>query len=158
VIIFIPPGQKERVVHRVVSTGPEGVRTQGDANPCRDTGELRQKDIVGRAVSVERNRMVLPVASGLAGHMLAAFIRALRMSDHLASHVLHPCYRGLAEAGFSGYSFLPPCARGLSPSSATAQGRCSLYWKAHHRAAPCRRRRVDHRAALPIFVDEQTLP
>jgi hypothetical protein len=27
VIIFAPPGQEERVVHRVVSTGPGGIRT-----------------------------------------------------------------------------------------------------------------------------------
>lgn len=54
VIIFILPGQRERVVHRVISTGPAGIQTKGDANPCRDTGHLRQDDIVGRAVSLER--------------------------------------------------------------------------------------------------------
>ena len=100
VIIFIPDGQEERVVHRVVSNGPEGVRTQGDANPCRDTGEVRQEHIVGRAVSVERKVRLIPVAGGLAGRLLAACIRAFRRSDHLASHVLHPCYRGLARSGF----------------------------------------------------------
>ena len=99
VIIFISPGQDERIIHRVDSTGPEGIRTKGDANPFRDTGNLRQEDIVGRAVSVERNGKVTPVTSGIAGRLLAALIRAFRKSDHLASHVLNPCYRGLARSG-----------------------------------------------------------
>ena len=43
-IISTPSAQKERVVHRVVSTGPDGIRTQGDANPYRDAWGLRQKD------------------------------------------------------------------------------------------------------------------
>jgi signal peptidase I len=110
VIIFTPPGQEERVVHRVVSTGPGGIRTKGDANPCRDTGNLRQEDIVGRAVSVERNGKVTPVAGGIAGRLLAALIRAFRKSDHLASHVLNPCYRGLARIGLF-RALLPPALR-----------------------------------------------
>jgi hypothetical protein len=110
VIIFIPPGQEERVVHRVVSTGPGGIRTKGDANPCRDTGNLRQEDIIGRAVSVERNGKVTPVTGGIAGRLLAALIRAIRKSDHMASHVLNPCYRGLARSGLF-RTLLPPALR-----------------------------------------------
>jgi signal peptidase I len=99
VIIFIPPGQNERVVHRVVSTKPDGIRTKGDANSYRDAWGLRQEDIVGRAVSVERGGRVIPVAGGIAGRLLASLIRAVRTSDHFASHVLSPCYRGLARSG-----------------------------------------------------------
>jgi hypothetical protein len=110
VIIFAPPGQKERVVHRVVSKGPGGIRTKGDANPYWDEGELRQGDIVSRAVSVEREGRVFPVAGGIAGCLLAALIRAFRKSDHLASHVLNPCYRGLARSGLFRV-LLPPALR-----------------------------------------------
>ena len=110
VIIFTPPGGTERVVHRVVSKGSAGVRTQGDANPCRDTGYLRQDDIVGRAVSLERGGRVIPVAGGHAGRLLAALIRVFRRSDHLASHVLSPCYRGLARSGLF-RALLPPSLR-----------------------------------------------
>jgi signal peptidase I len=110
VIIFTPPGQEERVVHRVVSTGPGGILTKGDANPCRDTGNLRQEDIVGRAVSVERNGKVTPVTGGIAGRLFVALIRAFRKSDHLASHVLNPCYRGLARSGLF-RALLPPVLR-----------------------------------------------
>jgi len=110
VIIIKPPGQDERVVHRVVSTGPDGIRTKGDANSYRDTWALRQEDIVGRAVSVERECSVIPVAGGIAGCLLAALIRAFRRSDHLASHVLNPCYRGLARSGLFRV-LLPPALR-----------------------------------------------
>lgn len=99
VIIFVPDGQRERVVHRVVSTGPGGVRTRGDANPSRDPGEVRQASLVGRAVAAERGGRVVPVAGGLAGCLIACSIRAVRKADHLISHVLSPCYRGLARSG-----------------------------------------------------------
>jgi hypothetical protein len=110
VIIFLPLGQKERVVHRVVSTGPDGIRTKGDANSYRDTWGLKQEDIVGRAVSVERGGREIPVAGGIAGRLLASLISAFRKSDHLASHVLNPCYRGLARSGHF-RALLPPALR-----------------------------------------------
>jgi hypothetical protein len=100
VIIFVPPGKQERVVHRVVCCGTDGVRTRGDANGRVDSWELRQGDIVGRAVSLERKGRVIPVAGGFAGRFLSACIRVLRQADHLASHVLNPCYRSLAQSGF----------------------------------------------------------
>ena len=99
VIIFTPPGRGERVVHRIVSCGPEGIRTRGDANPCSDAWTLRQENIAGRAVSLERKGRTIPVAGGFAGRFLSGCIRVLRVSDHLASHVLNPCYRGLARSG-----------------------------------------------------------
>ena len=110
VIIFAAPGQVERIIHRVISAGPGGIRTKGDANSHWDSWELRQEDIIGRAVSVERGDRVLHVVGGLAGRLLDAFIRALRKSDHHASHVLHPCYRGLARSGLLRV-LLPPALR-----------------------------------------------
>jgi hypothetical protein len=110
VIIFLPPGKQERVVHRVVSKGPEGIRTRGDANPDIDSLALKQEHIIGRAVSVEREGRVIPVAGGIAGHLLNSFIRAFRKSDHLASHVLNPCYRGIARTGLI-RALLPPVLR-----------------------------------------------
>ena len=58
VIIFTSPGGTERIIHRVISTGPAGIRTQGDSNPYQDVWQLRQEDIVGRAVSLERGGRV----------------------------------------------------------------------------------------------------
>ncbi len=99
VILFIPPGQKERVVHRVLSTGPGGVRTKGDANLCRDSWGLFHETIVGRAMAVERNGRVIPVSGGVRGHLLGLLIHVLRKSDHFASYVLNPSYRVLARTG-----------------------------------------------------------
>jgi hypothetical protein len=110
VIIFTPPGQGERVVHRVVSTGPCGIRTQGDANPYRDSGEVRQESLVGCAVFLERGGRVIPVAGGRAGRLLVACIRTFRRCDHLASYVLYPCYRALARSGLC-RAILPPALR-----------------------------------------------
>ena len=160
VIIFIPDdGQEERVVHRVVSNGPEGVRSQGDANPCRDTGEVRQEQIVGRAVSVDRKGRLIPVAGGLAGCLLVALIRAVRKMDHLASHVLHPCYRGLARSGLF-RAFLPPALR---PRVVTFErdGTREMQLVLGKRIIGRRPAGADAWTIgrpFRIFVDEQTLP
>jgi signal peptidase I len=159
VIIFISPGQDERIIHRVDSTGPEGIRTKGDANPFRDTGNLRQEDIVGRAVSVERNGKVTPVTGGIAGRMLAALIRAFRKSDHLASHVLNPCYRGLARSGL--FRALLPAA--LRPRVITFErdGAREMQLVIRSRIIGRRPAGADSwtiRRPFRIFVDEQALP
>lgn len=111
VIIFSAPGQEERIIHRVVSTGPGSIRTQGDANPCRDAWGLKQEDIVGRAVSVERGGRIIPVAGGRAGHCAARGLGLLRRMDHWSSWVLHPLYRVLSQSGVMrrlASSFLSP--------------------------------------------------
>ncbi len=110
VIIFVLSWQTERVVHRVISAGPDGIRTRGDANPHADSWIVWQADLVGRAVEVERRGKLMPVAGGLAGRQLAACIRAARRADHLASYILTPCYRGLARCGIF-RALLPPPLR-----------------------------------------------
>lgn len=110
VIIFTPPDQGERVVHRVVSTGRGGIRTRGDANPRRDPGEVRQESLVGRAVYAERDGRPIPVAGGPVGCLTVACIRAFRRCDHAASYLLHPCYRVLARCGIFRV-LLPPALR-----------------------------------------------
>ena len=159
VIIFTPPGQGERVVHRVVSTGPGGTRTRGDANPRRDPGEVRQESLVGRAVSAERNGRPLPVAGGPAGRLMVACIRAFRRCDHAASFVLHPCYRVLARCGIC-RAFLPPAFR---PRVITFERD-----GAREMQLVLGRRVIGRRSAgtgawtirrpFRIFVDEQALP
>jgi signal peptidase len=101
VIIFIPPGQKERVVHRVISTASAGIRTKGDANLSRDSWDLRQEDIIGRAVSLERGSRIIAVAGGLAGHFAARVLGILRKLDHRSSWVLHPVYHCLSRSGIA---------------------------------------------------------
>lgn len=159
VIIFLPPGKQERVVHRVVSTGPMGIRTKGDANSYRDVWELQQVDIIGRAVAVERGGKVTPVAGGIAGRLLSVFIRALRKSDHLASHVLNPCYRGLARSGIL-RALLPSALR---PRVITFErdGAREMQLVLGRRIIgrrPAGARAWSIRRPFRIFVDEQALP
>jgi len=159
VIIFAPPRRRERVVHRVVSTGPGGIRTQGDANPYRDPEEVRQEVLVGRAVSVERKGRLIPVRGGLAGHLSVACIRTLRRCDHLASYVLCPCYRALARCGLFRV-LLPPAFR---PRVVTFERDGSREMQ-----LVVGRRIIGRRSAgsgtwtirrpFRIFVDEQALP
>jgi signal peptidase I len=159
VLIFIAPGQDECIIHRVVSTGPDGIRTKGDANPYRDAWGLRQEDIVGRAVSVERGSRVIPVSGGIAGCLLAALIRAVRKSDHLASHVLNPCYRGLARRALF---------RALLPAALRSRVITFERDGAREMQLVLGRRIVGRRAVgtgvwiirrpFRIFVDEQALP
>jgi signal peptidase I len=40
VITFRPPGLAETVTHRVISAGPDGIRTRGDANAAADPWRL----------------------------------------------------------------------------------------------------------------------
>ncbi len=159
IIIFTPPGQGERVVHRVVSTGPRGIRTRGDANPRRDPGEVRQEDIVGRAVYAERRGRVIPVAGGLAGRLSVACIRMLRRCDHLASYVLYPCYRALARSGLFRV-LLPPALR---PRVVTFErdGAREMQLVLGRRIIGRRSAGVGTwtiRRPFRLFVDEQSLP
>lgn len=159
VIIFLPPGKQERVVHRVVSNGPESVRTQGDANPYGDAWQLRQVNIVGRAVAVERGGRVIPVASGLAGRLLAACVRAVRRADHLASYILNPCYRGLARSGLCRAVLFPA----LRPRVVVFERGGSKEMQLVLGGRVIGRRPADESAwtihrPFRIFVDEHTLP
>ena len=159
VIIFVPDGQRERVVHRVVSTGPGGVRTRGDANPSRDPGEVRQASLVGRAVAAERGGRVVPVAGGLAGRIIAFCIRAVRRADHLASHVLNPCYRGLARRGLF-RAFLPSALRPrvVSFEREGAREMQLVLGKRVIGRRPADTNTWTIRRPFRIFVDERTLP
>lgn len=101
VIIFNAPGQEDRVVHRVVSTGPAGIKTKGDANLGMDSWHIRQENILGRAVSVERGGRTISVAGGLTGHLAARTLGILRKLDHQSSWVLHPLYHCLSRSGIA---------------------------------------------------------
>lgn len=53
IIAYHPPTDaSETYTHRVVSVGPQGVRTRGDINGARDPWTLAQHDVIGRATVV----------------------------------------------------------------------------------------------------------
>lgn len=159
VIIFNPPGQEERVVHRVVTAGPSSIRTKGDANSGVDSWTIRQEDIIGRAVSVERGGRVITVANGLKGCLAARFIGLLRRLDHRCSWVLHPVYHYFSRSGI---------ARRLVPVSMTPRMIDIIRQDGMEKQLLMGKRVIGRR--LPgetawrirrpfrLFVDERTLP
>jgi signal peptidase len=159
VIIFNAPGQEERVVHRVVSTGPVGIRTKGDANLSRDSWAIRQEDILGRAVSVERGGRTIPVAGGLAGHLAARILGMLRRLDHRSSWVLHPVYHFISRSGILRRLFpasMAPRIINLKRQYGTEK-QLLMGKKVIGRRLPGDRAwRI--RRPFRLFVDERTLP
>ena len=98
VIVFVPPGGKDRIIHRVVSTGSGGIRTRGDANPFMDPWVIMPENIVGLVVATVTNGWRRPVAGGWPGRLSASVARWIRRADHHASVLFHPLYRFLARA------------------------------------------------------------
>lgn len=96
VIAFRPPGQDRCFVHRVVSTGPGGIRTRGDSLDSDDSWPLGGEHILGRVVACRREGRRRPVRGGLAGRIGFLLGRAARRLDHRLSAFLQPPYRFLA--------------------------------------------------------------
>jgi hypothetical protein len=99
VIVFKPPGEDRLVVHRVIETGPDGIRTRGDRNNQTDPWVLNREHIRGRVVSLERGMRRHFVCGGLAGMLHADLIRGLQRLDRCLSNILHPLYRRLSQMG-----------------------------------------------------------
>ena len=159
VIIFKAQGKEELVVHRVVTKGTAGLRTKGDANLSRDSWEIRQDDILGRALSVKRGDRVTSVAGGFAGHLAACVLGILRKLDHRSSWALHSLYHFLSRSGI---------ARRLVPESMTPRIITLTKQNGTERQLLMGKkvigRRLPGQAAWRIrrpfrlFVDERTLP
>jgi len=99
VVVFISPEDGSRVVHRVVSSNPSGIRTRGDNNNQCDPWVLSPDHIVGCVVSLRRGNRRLKVFGGLPGHFSAMAIRAINIIDVNLTSLLRPFYQRLARAG-----------------------------------------------------------
>jgi signal peptidase len=99
VVVFISPEDGSRVVHRVVSLDPSGIKTQGDNNKQVDPWLLSHDEILGRVVSAKRGNRWRRVFGGKVGQLLGVAIRAFRALDAGVSSRLRPAYDRLARAG-----------------------------------------------------------
>ena len=99
VVVLISPEDGSRVVHRVVSSNPSGIRTRGDNNNQCDPWVLSPDNIVGCVVSLRRGNRRLRVFGGLLGHFYAIVIRAINIIDLNLTPLLRPFYQRLARAG-----------------------------------------------------------
>jgi ATP-binding cassette subfamily B protein len=70
-----PGGRVQSIAHRIVSIGPQGPITRGDANPTDDDAPLTPEAFAGRVVAVTRKGVRQPVPGGGAGRRLGRWYR-----------------------------------------------------------------------------------
>jgi len=76
VIVFKDAETNHMVTHRVVSVGPEGIRTRGDNCALPDPWTLSEEDVAGAVTSICRGRRLKAIHGGLAGTVYAPIMRA----------------------------------------------------------------------------------
>jgi signal peptidase I len=98
VIVFLPPGKDLKVVHRVVSIDPDGIRTKGDNNPFVDTWLLSPEHIIGRVAYAQRRRAWRRIYGGTTGRVWKWMVRAVRLIQKGAYPFVRPPYRLMLRA------------------------------------------------------------
>jgi len=99
VIAFLPSGGDSKIIHRVISVGPSGIRTRGDNSSHVDPWILRHDQILGRIVAAQRGNRWRRIFGGMVGRLLAVSVRAIHGVDSWVSFLLRPAYREFARAG-----------------------------------------------------------
>jgi hypothetical protein len=98
VIYFHAPDERD-IVHRVVATLPDGIRTRGDNNPRDDPWLVEPSTIVGRVVAAHCGRARRKIFGGRAGFAQHYFLRGWRRVNARVSRKLHAPYRAFARSG-----------------------------------------------------------
>ncbi len=101
VIVFMPPDSDRKIIHRVVSVGPTGIRTRGDNNGSGDPWDLKPHEIIGRVVSLRRNGKEIAIAGGVAGRLQELAVRMLRRVDKTFTNLFRGTYHRLAQSSFA---------------------------------------------------------
>jgi signal peptidase len=99
VVVFTPPGADYKIIHRVVSVEPQGIKTRGDNNNRVDPWLLSHDEILGCVFSAERGNRRRRVFGGAIGQLFGVVIRAIHMLDARVSSRLRPAYYRLAMTG-----------------------------------------------------------
>jgi len=99
VIAFLPSGGDSKIIHRVISVGPSGIRTRGDNSSHVDPWILRHDQILGRIVAAQRGNRWRRIFGGMVGRLLAVSVIAIHGVDSWVSFLLRPAYREFARAG-----------------------------------------------------------
>ncbi|MFC1824795.1 S24/S26 family peptidase [Thermodesulfobacteriota bacterium] len=71
IVLFIPPGWEQHVVHRVTRITTEGIHTRGDAVNVEDCWILKPSDIIGRVGHAWQGTKRRKIAGGLIGRLVA---------------------------------------------------------------------------------------
>lgn len=159
VIIFLPPGLEEPVVHRIIRNTPGGICTRGDNNQYNDPWNIEKKDILGQVTTAWRGQKRRNIAGGGRGRLTGLLIRIKRVLDKTVSGLLGPAYRSLACSGVLRcglFAFLKP--RILVFQS----GSCTNYQLLVGKRVVGRYNpsgnRWDIKRPFKLFVDESSLP
>ena len=99
VVVFTPPGADYKVIHRVVSLDPSGIRTQGDNNNRVDPWLLSHDQILGRVFFSERGKRRRRIFGGEIGQLFGVVIRTIHALDARVASRFRPAYDRLARAG-----------------------------------------------------------
>jgi signal peptidase len=99
VIVFIPPGNHSKVVHRVVRIDSHGIKTRGDSCNHLDEWVLSPDCILGRVILARRGNKKWRVSGGRMGQVFASIVRAIHAIDSGVSSLLRPTYDRLAKSG-----------------------------------------------------------
>ena len=100
VIVFRPPEEDQRIVHRVVSITSEGIRTRGDNSTSDDPWLLQPENIIGRVVVAWRDQKRFRIIGGWAGWLVAHLTRWSHIPVRcLFLPLLRPIYRSLLRLG-----------------------------------------------------------
>ena len=94
VVVFIAPDREKKIVHRVVSVGPRGIRTKGDNSWKIDPYLLKPDHMIGRVVYAKGRNRWRRVYGGVLGKWCAykgGMVRRLRFA--ISSSVLPPVRR-----------------------------------------------------------------
>ena len=84
VILFKSPENEHYVVHRIVTTGVNGIQTGGDNNSHIDPGFLKQDAIYGRVVVAHKGDKHRKIAGGFWGKLTGLSCVVRRQTDRLA--------------------------------------------------------------------------
>lgn len=99
VILFIPPGDDQKITHRVISIDSQGIRTKGDNNNHIDPWVLSTDEIIGRVVYAKLGNRRRRIYGGVLGRIYAKGIRTIPVIDTWLSFLLSPAYHWLAQLG-----------------------------------------------------------
>jgi signal peptidase I len=99
VIVFLLPGTKECIIHRIVGVSRAGLRTRGDNNSSADPWIVQSPWIIGKVIGVERQARRLPIRGGACGYTRSCLVRLHKSLLKTLSRALSPAYQLLARGG-----------------------------------------------------------
>jgi signal peptidase I len=99
VVIFYDRDTERKIAHRIISIGPEGIRTCGDNNLYPDGKLLKVNEVLGKVAYLERDGKRRPVHGGSIGKALGKMRHVRNFSLRLLLRMVYPIYDAAARSG-----------------------------------------------------------